>query len=624
MDALVLQAVKDECGELEGTRIVAVEQYAPMEIGFVLKTGTGRRVLSLSVQPGFSRVHLSDAARKGSVSSAMLAALRDHLVPGVLEKVDAAPFERVVQLHCRGRSSPGSGPSTAGSGRSSPGSGPSTAGSGRSSPGSGRFRLIAELIGNRGVIVFISEPEQVILETLRRIRGTERTLVPGEPYAFPPPMNKTLLDDATRELLAGADRLETPATPGELARHLTATFAGLSRDMAWEVLARAGLSDPEGFADTDAEDRVSRTWHSLEALVQTVRARDWTPCIGRSEDGRARVLSAVPVHSLPTDQVERHESVSVAVERFYEERMVEEAFRQRLQKVERALRDEIRRLERLVDNLAKDLIDVEQEEEYRRYGELITSHLGRLKAGATEAVVEDYFSSGREEVVIPMKPNLSPAENARWYFRQARKALDGRNEVARRINRARKRLEEATGIREKLGSGADEERLEEAHQACIRLGLVKVPRETGASKTGTSKRPRKKAAQDIHPRRYLTSSGHLLLVGRNSRENEALTKSAAPDDIWLHARNLGGSHVILRREDKTQMPSRKTLHEAACLAAWYSKGRGSTTVPVDYTERRYVRKMKNGNPGQVVFTREKTLFVEPGLTLRQADAPGTA
>lgn len=602
MDALVLQAVKDECGALEGARIVAVEQYAPMEIGLVLKTSTGRRVLSLSVQPGFSRVNLSDGAKKGAergtASSALLAALRDHLVPGMLEKVDVAPFERVMQIRCRGRSS----------------------------AGPGRYRLIAELIGNRGIMVFLSDPDRVILETLRRIRGMERELVPGETYTFPPPMKKTPLGEATGELLAGTERLEAPEA---LARHLTATFAGLSKDMAKEVLARADLADADatgltdadatGFADTGVEDRVDRTWRSLEELVRRVRARDWTPCIGRSQDGRARILSAVPVHSLPAAQVERHESASIAVERFYEERMAEEAFKQRLQKVQRALRDEIRRLERLTENLGKDLIHEEQEEEYRRYGELITSHLARLKAGSTEAVVEDYFSSDREEVVIPMKPDLSPAENARWYFRQARKARDGRKAVAQRIARAGKRLEEVLGIRAKLECDADEDRVEGAHRACIRLDLVKAPRETGASK-----RPRKKAGRDIHPRRYLTSSGHLLLVGRNSRENEALTKSAAPDDIWLHARNLGGSHVILRREDKTQMPSRKTLYEAACLAAWYSKGRGSTTVPVDYTERRYVRKMKNGSPGQVVFTREKTLFVEPGLALRQADPPGSS
>ena len=301
--------------------------------------------------------------------------------------------------------------------------------------------------------------------------------------------------------------------------------------------------------------------------------------------------------------------------------MAEEAAEQRRRTVEKALRDETRRLERLSENLSRDLEHMEREEEYRRYGELITSHLAGLKAGSAEARVEDYFSGDREEVVIPMKPGLSPAENARWYFRQARKARDGRKAVSQRIARARRRLDEVTGIREKLGCGTEEAKLEDAHRACVRLDLVKA---RARRETGASKRPRKRAGQDIHPRRYLTSNGHLLLVGRNSRENEALTKSAAPDDIWLHARDLGGSHVILRRVDKTQMPSRRTLHEAARLAAYFSKGRGSATVPVDYTERRYVRKMRNGAPGQVVFTREKTLFVEPALGLRQADQPGAS
>lgn len=593
MDALALQAVSDECRDLEGTRIAAIDQYAPMEIGLVLKTGGGRRALTLSAQPGYARMHLSDAAKKGTASSALLAALRDHLLPGTLEKIVVAPFERVVDLHCRGRSP----------------------------QGPRRYRLIAELIGNRGIMVFLSDPDRVILETLRRIRSADRPLIPGETYAFPPPMKKTPLFDATRELLDGAGG---QTSPGDLARHLSTTFAGLSRDMALEVLARTGLSHEAGFAEADfaeadAAGRADRIWQALRELVQRVRGRDWTPCIGRSPDGRARILSAVPVHSLPEAQVERHASISVAAERFYADRMADDAAEQRRRTVQKALRDETRRLERLSENLGRDLDHMEREEEYRRYGELITSHLAGLKAGSAEARFEDYFSGNREEIVIPMKPGLSPAENARWYFRQARKARDGRKAVSRRIARARERLEEVTGIREKLGCGKDEETLEEAHRACVRLDLVKAPRETGPSK-----RPRKQAGRDIHPRRYLTTNGHLLLVGRNSRENEALTKSAAPDDIWLHARDLGGSHVILRRVDKTQMPSKRTLYEAARLAAYFSKGRGSATVPVDYTERRYVRKMKNGAPGQVVFTREKTLFVEPGLGLRQADRPAAS
>ena len=111
-----------------------------------------------------------------------------------------------------------------------------------------------------------------------------------------------------------------------------------------------------------------------------------------------------------------------------------------------------------------------------------------------------------------------------------------------------------------------------------------------------------------------------MLVGRNNRENELLTKTASPDDIWLHARDMGGSHVILKRGNKKEMPSKWTCYEAARVAAYFSKGRGSTTVPVDYTERRYVRKMKDAGPGKVIFTHEKTLFVEPKLELKEEDS----
>ena len=582
MDALTLQAVIDECKDLNGSRIVAVDQYGPMELGLVLKGKSGRRVLFLSVHPRFARVHLADPSKKSAASSALLTVLRDHLLPGIMEEIEAVPFERVVDIRCVGRTS----------------------------LGSRRYRLIAELIGNRGVLVFMTEPDHGILETLRRIRGPARSLVPGETYSFPPPMEKTPLADASRELLAGSGNRSTPEA---LVRDLTGVFAGLSREMAVEIVAHAGLADEKTLADTDADTRVVRIWSSLRDLVLRVKSRKWTPCLGRTTDGRPRILSAVPIHSLPEEQVEYHESISGAVDRFYEVRIAEEETKQRTMTVQRALQVEIQRLERLAGNLELDLEHVQREAEYRRYGDLITSHLGQLKTGMTEARVEDYYSGDQEEIVIPLKPDLSPAENARRYFRQARKARDGRRAVEHRIAQTRKQLEEVKVIRGKLGDEPDEIMLEYAYRACARLKLVKSP-----AKTDASNRTRSRAKGDIHPRRYLTTSGHLLLVGRNSRENEVLTKSASPDDIWLHARDLGGSHVILRRVDKTQMPSRKTLYEAACLTAYFSKGRGSTTVPVDYTERRYVRKMKNGGPGQVIFTREKTLFVEPKLELSQA------
>ena len=582
MDPLTLQAVIDECGDLNGSRIVGVDQYGPTEIGLVLKDRSGKRVLFLSVHPHFARVHLADPAMKSTASSALLTVLRDHLLPGFVEEIETVPLERLVKIRCVGRTP----------------------------LGSRRFRLIAELIGNRGVLVFMSEPDGVILETLRRIRGPARTLVPGETYTYPPPLQKIPLADAAREQLEG---VRASMAPEALVKELAGAFAGISKETAVEIVAHAGLADEKALADTDADTRVNRLWTSLNDLVRRVRSGAWTPCVGYSPEGLPRILSALPIHSLPKEQVEYRESISGAVEMFFENRIAEEETRQRVQTVQRALLDEIRRLERLAQNLELDREHVHREAEYRRNGDLVTSHLDQLKTGMTEARVEDYFSGDHEVIAISLKPDLSPAENARWYFRQARKARDGRKAVEHRIAQTRKRLAEVTGIREMLGKEPDGPILERAYRACVRLKLLRAP-----DRREASRRSRTRVKGDIHPRRYLTSSGHLLLVGRNSRENEALTKSAAPDDIWLHARDLGGSHVILRRVDKTQMPSKKTLYEAACLTAYFSKGRGSTTVPVDYTERRYVRKMKKGAPGQVVFTHEKTLFVEPRLDLRQA------
>jgi predicted ribosome quality control (RQC) complex YloA/Tae2 family protein len=176
------------------------------------------------------------------------------------------------------------------------------------------------------------------------------------------------------------------------------------------------------------------------------------------------------------------------------------------------------------------------------------------------------------------------------------------------------RLSRVRAALNRLGETPSVAGIDRAHEDCLRLGLIREPRP--AVRSAVSKKIKK---TDIHPRRFVTTDGYMVLVGRNNQENEALTKSAAPDDIWLHARDMGGSHVILRREGKKDMPSRQALFEASRVAAHFSKGRHSSTVPVDYTERRYVRKQKNGGPGQVIFTHEKTLFVEPGLVLKEAD-----
>lgn len=584
LDTITLQAVVDECAAMTESKIVAIEQYDALEIGLVLKGPAGRHALAISVQPGFARLYRTNPARKGGGSSALLNVLRDHLLAGMLHSIEVVPNERIVDIRCAGRTPLGMRP----------------------------YRLIAELIDRHTTLVLATDPELVVLETLRRISTGDREVKAGEVYEFPEPLRKTPLVEARPDHLVEASEKTAPT---DIARKLTRSIGGLSPGMAGEILAKADLVDAEKIEQLSVQARKDRLWMSLQETIHAVTSKTWTPCIGRDGDGEALILSALPIHSLPDDRIETFDTIAEAIDQFYRERTEAEKQRQKTLQINRVLDEEIKRLERLIRNLWKDVDRTEREDEFRKYGDLLTAHLTRLKRGQTEAQIKDYYSPNQPMITIALNPDLNPAENAARYFKQARKARDGRVIVEERLLLAEERLEKVRTHRQRFLEDTDENRLDRAYNACVRLGLIKRKKEAATGRSAT----KKKKAGDIHPRRFLTSDRHLLMVGRNNKENEVLTKTASPDDIWLHARDIGGSHVILKRQNKQEMPSKKTLYEAACLAAYFSKGRGSTTVPVDYTERRYVRKQKNGGPGQVIFTHEKTLFVAPKLALKEAD-----
>lgn len=585
LDTFALHAVIDECADLAGSRIVAIEQYDALEIGLILRGPAGRHALCISAQPRYARLYRSSPSRDSGGSSALINVLRDHLLAGTLNRVEAVPGERIAVLRLTGRTPLGT----------------------RS------YRLIAELIDPHTTLALVAEQDMTILETLRRIRTGERELLPGDRYVPPEPQKKTPFIEATPALLDEASRTEDP---DELRRTLMRTFGGLSPSAAREIVAQAGLDAPGPLAALSPDERQGRLWQSLSGMVALVKNRQWTPAIGKDAEGGAIILSAIPIYSLPPARVERYTSMSEAIEKFYAARFEEARLKQREAQVRRLLDEEVRRLERLMENLWQDAALTDREDEFRKYGELLTMNLTRIKRGQSEAVVPDLYTADRPDLIIPMNPAKGPAENAERYFKQARKARDGRAVVEERLLQTEALLNRVRAVRDDTGGPSDLSTIDRAYQGCVRLGLIResqpAARSAGAKKA---------KAADIHPRRFVTADGYLVLVGRNNRENEVLTKSAAPDDIWLHARDIGGSHVILRREGRKDMPSRQAIVEAACVAAYFSKGRTSTTVPVDYTERRYVRKQKNGAPGQVNFTHEKTLFVQPALTLKEAEDP---
>ncbi len=262
------------------------------------------------------------------------------------------------------------------------------------------------------------------------------------------------------------------------------------------------------------------------------------------------------------------------------------------------IKKDINKSRKLIDNLSEDLAQADRTDEMRHYGNLLVTFRHLIQPGMKEIELRDF--SGENTVIIPLDPAISPDRNIRLYFRKAKKGEKGRLVIRNHRIEAKREFERKNLVYEKLSSTTS-----------IKAILGFLPRE--ASPGGLKK--------DLSPqkrfRRFRLDDNHTVLVGRSDAENDFLTHHfASPTDLWFHAQGCAGSHVILRGSGRST--PKRFIEKAAEIAAWFSKARKSGTVPVVYTEKRYVKKPRKSRPGTAVCLREKTIFVTPSVP----DDPG--
>jgi len=268
-----------------------------------------------------------------------------------------------------------------------------------------------------------------------------------------------------------------------------------------------------------------------------------------------------------------------------------------LRRTAKDIRTEIKRIARTRRNLEEELEEARGANDIRRKGELILAHMSGITKGQTSITARTSEGAGRDELHISLQPHLTPAANAAAYFKRAKKL--------------EKKLAFLPGRIERLA--AQESRLREKLERALSGG----PLPQGIKRSGPAQRREGKPSRwptGISPRHFVSSDGWTMYVGRNNKENDYITfVLARPDDFWFHAQGTAGSHVILRREGRKSRPSKRCLEETASVAAHFSKARTSQTVPVVYTEKRYVRKPRKAKAGAALYSNEKTLLVNPGL-----------
>jgi predicted ribosome quality control (RQC) complex YloA/Tae2 family protein len=261
----------------------------------------------------------------------------------------------------------------------------------------------------------------------------------------------------------------------------------------------------------------------------------------------------------------------------------------------------LRAVERKLNLLEKDLDEAKQADLFQKKGHILMANLHRIRRWTSSIELEDVYAGDGSTITIDLDPALPPVENAKRYLMRAKKARIGESLITSWIETARQEFDDLSELVQRLSGDVSfsQEQLQELEARYVLP--VRLLR-------------RRSATPYAAPRQYITSDGWKVFVGRSQEENDLLLRNIADrEDIWLHAQGCPGAHVILHREGRRGDPPRRTLEEAAALAAYWSKARGAKTVPVIHTRVKYVRKPKGAPPGVVTVTHEKTVFVEPKL-----------
>lgn len=609
-DSLTIAAVADELREtILGGRIQRVLQTGPLSIGLEIYNRGQRHQLLASAHPQFARVHLVRARLTRGVEqdTPLLLLMRKYLLGGRVVAVEQPALERILLLsiakreETRNRAAPTTDdrpPTSDGPAEDLPDEYDLEAGDdaddsefqdaesavGRRSSVVNPLRceLIIEPMDRRANIILVDD-DNLILDSVKRVtpRMSHRVVMPRQVYELPPPQEKRDPARATSEGLASMAELFA----GDLGKAIVASYRGVSPQVAREAIFRA-LGRPRARLDEDLP------WFSLAARLRELFSAPWEPCLAAGPDGPA---AYAPYRLSHLPDVADQPSISAALEAFYAAREELTGHTQRRDALAQQLRAARERLARQRDQIDAELRKAGELEALRWEGEMIFAFMHGLRPGQAELQVE-----GR---TIALDPRRSPVEQAQERFKAYDKAKSALAGLPERLAAVAARIAGAEELAALLMRSDDYDQIEQIALEAEDLGYLREHPDP------TTARRRRRAGK-ARPLQLVSSEGFGIAVGRSARQNEEVTfRIGRPDDIWLHARNIHGAHVIVRVGGR-EVPD-QTLAEAAGLAAYFSQAGDEPAVEVDLCRRALVRKVAGGPPGLVTYRAERTIRAAP-------------
>ncbi len=559
LDGLTLGFIARELNEaLLGARVDKVQQpEKDMVVLAVRGAGQNHRLL-INANPTGTRLHLTDKAYENPQAAPVFCMLmRKHLLGGRITKLEQVAGDRLILMEVTGNDDMGE---------------------------SRVKQLWFEAMGRHSNLSLVLDGR--IIDSLRHVTddmSRVRRMLPGAEFILPPTQDKLAPEGLDAERLLFRLKLQG----GRLDRALADSVSGLGAQSSKELCFRLTGQEAPQLTDINLDTfarEAARLLQDLPAL--------YAPQLYMDGDGVPKDVLPFLFRSLPEERQSARGSLSEALDELHYQRDLHQRVMQRTSAFRRQLKAAEERTLRKLALQQDELHGAQRMEEYRVAGELLTAFGHQVEKGAATAQLSNYYDGQMLE--IELDPALSAAQNAQAYFKRYRKAATAQKLAADQIEKSREELRLIQDAQWALEQAQTTQDIRDIQEPLREHGLLKRERD-GA------KRKHERASQPHH---YRAPDGTDILVGRNSLQNEALLRSAQGSDMWLHAKDMAGSHVIMQLNGRE--PGEEALQLAARLAALYSKGAG-VQVPVNYTLRKHVKKPGGAPAGFVIFTHERLL-----------------
>lgn len=571
LDGVFLRLIKNQLEPLIGGRVDKIHQPSREEILLTIRTREGAFRLLFNTGAGNARVHVTTAEIENPKTPPMFCMLmRKHLSSGKLMDIRQDGFERILYFDFDSANEMGD---------------------------ICRFTLAIEIMGRHSNLILINS-ENKIVDSIKRVgqdMSSVRMILPGMTYTLPPKEQRfSLIDNESSEICNGVKDYPKYTLPKALMK----VIEGISPVFAREAEFYTAKGE-ELVVENMTDEHFDRLNFFIKKTASDLKSGENKYTVLRTKDGLLKDFCFCDISQYGNLMITKQfESPCEVLDYFYSQRDSVARMKQKAQDLFKLLMNTIDRISRRTANQRQELKECAEREKLKKCGDLIMSNLYRIEKGQGSVEVEDFYEPDCPIIKIKLDKRLNPSQNAQKYYREYRKLDTAEKKLTGLIKEGEEELLYIDSVFDSLTRATTEGEVAELRTELAEQGYVKLSRIKG------------KPPKAMPPMKFISSNGYEILVGRNNKQNDKLTcKTADKTDIWLHTKEITGSHTIIRCNGEN--PPENTILEAAIIAAYHSKGRSSSQVPVDFTLIKNVKKPTGAKPGMVIFTSNQTLYVTP-------------